>query len=101
MEWIGDENAFDRAVMETPSLTAFARALRSVPPDHWSATEVRLRVKLGDVQLVPEAEDLVDGRDITAALGKVQEQLESAARSSSRRFGATLAAETARYLKDY
>jgi hypothetical protein len=50
VEWNGDAAAFDRAGVKTLSPTAFARALRSVPPDDWSATEVRMRVTLDAVQ---------------------------------------------------
>src|SRR5829696_1468842 len=66
VEWNGDADAFDRAGLKTLSPTAFARALRSVPPDDWSATEVRMRVTLDAVQLPPEAEDAERGHEPTS-----------------------------------
>jgi hypothetical protein len=46
MEWIGDQDAFDRAAVETPSLMAIAQALRSVPLGRWVVTERHIGVQL-------------------------------------------------------
>jgi hypothetical protein len=66
VEWNGDADAFDRAGLRTLSPTAFARALRSVPPDDWSATEARMRATLDAVQLAPDAEGAAQGHEPTS-----------------------------------
>jgi hypothetical protein len=78
MDWTGDQDAFDRAAVETSSLTAFTRALRSVPPDGWRVVEVRLRVKLDEVHLFPTAEPLTDGVDVADGPGLSEDTLRRA-----------------------
>jgi hypothetical protein len=64
MDWTGDLDAFDQAGVETQDVAAFTRALRQVPPDGWDVVELRLRVKLDALRLIPDTED-VQGREIT------------------------------------
>jgi hypothetical protein len=85
VEWNGDPGAFDRAGVKTLSPTAFTRALRSVPPDDWSATEARMRVTLDAVQLTPDAEDAEQGREPTSTITPSARMTRRAARLEAKK----------------
>ncbi len=68
MDWSGDLKTFLRAAVETQDVDAFTRSLRSVPRGGWPAVELRLRVTLGGVRLIPDSGN-AEGREVANTIG--------------------------------